>query len=75
MAVFIFPETIASMKKPKKQRNVTRKLKKKHQHELKRKEVRKQQKMAYIETLKSLKGLSEEELNKILGEEEVDEEY
>jgi len=62
------------MKKPKIQKNVTKKLKKKHKEELKRKEIRKQQKMAHIEALKALKGLSEEELDKILGKEELDDE-
>lgn len=60
------------MKKPKHQKNVTKKLKKKHKQELKRKEIRKKQKLDYIETLKMLKGLSEEERNKILGEDNED---
>jgi spore coat protein CotF len=58
------------MKKPKKQKNVTKNLKKKHKYELKRKEIRKQQKVAFIETMRDLKNLPEEERNKILGEDE-----
>jgi hypothetical protein len=60
------------MKKPKHQRNVTKKLRKKHKEELKRKEIRKKQKVEYIETLRMLKDLPEEERNKILGEDSED---
>jgi hypothetical protein len=60
------------MKKPKHQKNVTKNLKKKHKKELERKEVRKKQKLEYIETLKMLKDLPEEERNKILGEDSED---
>jgi len=60
------------MKKPKHQKNVTKKLKKKHKYELKRKEIRKRQKLDYIETLKMLKDLPEEERNKILDAEDLD---
>lgn len=58
------------MKKPKHQKNATKNLKKKHKYELKRKEIRKKQRVDYLETLKMLKDLPEEERNKILGEEE-----
>ncbi len=60
------------MKKPKKQKNVTKNLKKKHKKELARKEIRKQQKVAFIETMRDLKNLPEEERNKILGIDEED---
>ena len=41
---------------------------------MRREEARKEKRLEYIEALRALKGLPEEEINKILGEEEFDEE-
>jgi len=61
------------MRKPKRVKDVTKKLRKKHKYELKRKELRKKQKLQHINTMRVFNNLSEEEQEKILAAEAADE--
>lgn len=58
------------MKKPRFKKNDAKRQKKRAKHELERKEVRRQARLAHVELLRDIKNMPEEEAAKLLGQED-----